>query len=541
MDIGTPPGTGTDGGTGGSGAVPDGGGAILSVTREDGNAVSSEVTRAGATLTATGSDGTKYELVVPANAVDETTTITLTPAAASGTIFGEDRKSRLGVQFAPQGLFLWERATLTIAPAKGADIPLAEQLFVRWEDGGKDFGLAPVDPESKEMRVFVDHFSGVSIFDVKGVDAKLSMLDQWIADKEDEHFHSRVAEAMALKREDSSLYGVVHDQLVGDLGQEYIDTVLEPRIAEAWSSCARAKLAMISAIEFSRALGMLGEDDLAIAWKQKAMAIFPTRANVCMKEEYEICRDEHVLDRIMAARVTVDAQRQQWGLELSAAESEKLDEYVRGCMTFKVVLDGFGGFQVDGVYKMEHKVSADGVSVQLDGSYVDWLGGATWKIGPAVPMKTVTYAPVSLDSCIHVTNISPQDSTFTVTDFNMISTVRMGIKDFMVKYTMTPNTSSFDLTIQGHDKAGACAGDSVTSPQSSVNWFLTHIMITAQKNPGDSQHNYTLTKWSTDPNGEDVGVYVFAYSMPQNSGLVYDNDVFKVRHEPAVVADLPPN
>jgi hypothetical protein len=148
---------------------------------------------------------------------------------------------------------------------------------------------------------------------------------------------------------------------------------------------------------------------------------------------------------------------------------------------------------------------------------------------------------VSLDSCIHVTNISPQDSTFTVTDFNMISTVRMGIKDFMVKYTMTPNTSSFDLTIQGHDKAGACAGDSVTSPQSSVNWFLTHIMITAQKNPGDSQHNYTLTKWSTDPNGEDVGVYVFAYSMPQNSGLVYNNDVFKVRHEPAVVLDLAPN
>ena len=50
----------------------------------------------------------------------------------------------------------------------------------------------------------------------------------------------------------------------------------------------------------------------------------------------------------------------------------------------------------------------------------------------------------------------------------MIPTVRMGIKDFMVKYTMTPNTSSFDLTIQGHSKTGGCSGDVVTTPQSSV-------------------------------------------------------------------------
>jgi hypothetical protein len=516
----------------------------LSITSEDGNAVSSEVTAAGGTISATGSDGTKYELAIPPNALDETTTITLTPAAASGTIFGETRTSALGVQFAPQGLFLWERATLTVTPAAKVDIPLAEQLFVHWEDGGKDLGVAPIDPGSKAMKVYVDHFSGVSIFDVKGLDAKLSTLDQWISDTQDEQFLSQMAVAAGLEREGSMAYQALHDQIVGELGQAYIDEALNPRIAEAKTSCARAKLAMTSAIAFSRDLGMLGEAKMAETWMQKAMGVFPDRATVCMKEEYEICRDNHVLDRILFARWAMYTEANRWGINLKDAVSQKLDDYVRGCMSFKVVLDGFGGFQVDGMYKMEQKVLADGVSVQIDGdvSNADWLLHRAWKIGPTigptVTLKSVNYTAESLDTCVGVSNIVSQDSTFTVTAFDIVPSPHAGIQDFIVKYTMTPNTSSFDWSVQGHAKTGGCEGPVATTPQADVNWFLCHIIITAQKNPGDAQHNYTLTNWSTETNDAGVRMIVFAYSLPQSGGLVYNDDIFKVTHDPAVVSAM---
>jgi hypothetical protein len=522
-------------------ATGDGGGTTLSVTADDSHAVSMDMALTGGTIAATGADGTRYELVIPPNALDEPTTITLTPAATSGTIFGEMRTSALGVQFAPQGLFLWQRATLTVTPAAGADIPLDEQLFVHWEDGGKDLGVATVDPTSQEMKVFVDHFSGLSIFDVKGIDSMLSAGEQWIADTQDEQFRSQVAEAVALQKRGSSSYQTMRDQLVGDLGQEYIDQVLDPRIKEAGTSCAHAKLAMTSALEFARDLGMLGDADKAMEWNKKAFDVFPARAQVCMKEEYEICRDDHILERILTVRWTIDTQRILCGLTPFDINAEKLDEYVRGCLAFKVVLDGFAGFKVDKGYTMEHKVSADAVDVQLGGDFESWIATKPWMIGPAIPLTTVSYTPTDPDPCHQITDVSPQDSTFMVTSFDISIIPKMKVQDFTVKYAVTPNHSSFDDLVYAHMGSGCSTDPPATIPGKDINWYLCHLIITAQKNPGDpTDHTFTLKNWDTTVLDDDVGTYVFAYSLPQNGGLVYNHDTFTVRHAPVPVADPPP-
>ena len=85
--------------------------ASVSVTPEPTLAASSRITTAGGTLEATGSDGTVYELTIPADALLSDTTITLVPlAGVSGLDLSGGRF--LGVQLEPDGLRLFQPATL---------------------------------------------------------------------------------------------------------------------------------------------------------------------------------------------------------------------------------------------------------------------------------------------------------------------------------------------------------------------------------------------------------------------------------------------
>jgi hypothetical protein len=121
---------------------------------------SSMVSPSGGTVSLTSADGSKFVLDVPANALGTETEITMT---AVKTMDGAplDSNKPTAVQLEPSGQFFKEMLTLTIVPAK--EIPIDDQIIFGYEGDGKDYHLAPVDPESKDVKIKLMEFSGAGV------------------------------------------------------------------------------------------------------------------------------------------------------------------------------------------------------------------------------------------------------------------------------------------------------------------------------------------------------------------------------------------
>ncbi len=222
------------------------------VALDTARAVSADVPLGGGRIVATGADGTTYTLDVPANGLLAATRITLTPVTqVSNLPFGETASTTIGVQFAPEGLKFFSPATLTVRPAAPAAIPIERQLFFGWESTGRALSLVAPDPTSAEILLGID-------------------------DPSDQN-------------------------LLNDLFAQYERDVVQPRLAAAGTSCAAARLAIQTLIGVERQLQLLGASENGFG---RVLAQLPNVSELCMKEEFEICRDEHVITRILPARRT---------------------------------------------------------------------------------------------------------------------------------------------------------------------------------------------------------------------------------------------
>jgi hypothetical protein len=75
-------------------------------------------------------------------------------------------------------------------------------------------------------------------------------------------------------------------------------------------------------------LGAADENNTDIA------TLAPTVAEVCMKEEFEICRDEHVLPRILPAWLGIERQNQLLGN--NTPDAFNTERYVKACLKFEL-------------------------------------------------------------------------------------------------------------------------------------------------------------------------------------------------------------
>ena len=119
---------GSSGSTGGANATlltphPKG----VSVTLDNAKAATAVIPVTGGTLSATGADGSVFTLTIPDKALGGDEKVTMTPLiAVNGLPFSGGLVA--GVQLEPDGLELFQMATLTIKPAK--DVPIAKQVAV---------------------------------------------------------------------------------------------------------------------------------------------------------------------------------------------------------------------------------------------------------------------------------------------------------------------------------------------------------------------------------------------------------------------------
>jgi len=298
---------------------------------------------AGGTLSVTGSDGTVFRLDIPSGALVTDTLVRMIPVGQiEGMPFGSEQ---FAVQFEPEGLQLYANAILTITPLQ--EIPVDQQIFFGYQRLGENLVLVPPVMDSREIKIVVMHFSGAGV--AKGLLADIESVRARIGGDAESRIRSAFAEKLQQERQ-RQLLGQADGEPIDWEGffKQYEEQVVKPRVAAAGESCAAGRLALQTLLGFERQkqlLGMAGENSGFID-----QGVMDTVAETCMKEEYEMCRDNHIIHRVIPAWLGLSRQYQLLGVEggASAPVLEKAKEYVRKCLTFELRFESQGTFDDGG-------------------------------------------------------------------------------------------------------------------------------------------------------------------------------------------------
>ncbi len=310
------------------------------ISLDTARAVSADFPVEGGTLTATDADGVRYTLTVPANALTLPVRITMTPlASVKGLPFGE---RSYGVQLGPDGQQFLNFVTLSVKPPTGMSWPLDQQIPVTLDGAKNQLSLAALDTALETPTFKLLHFSSyVVLLSEKGFDASVSDVRKRIGGSEERRLNSAAAEVLANERQ-RQMRGEPPSDVWSELAplrKEFIDTVLKPRIAAAGSSCAAGKLAMQTLLGQERQDQLLGHEESDLdAMGQFGGALGDSVTEVCMREEYEICRDEHIVTRIAGKLFGVLRQDALLGI-INPKREAMASEYARKCLQFEVQFD----------------------------------------------------------------------------------------------------------------------------------------------------------------------------------------------------------
>jgi len=195
------------------------------------------IPRAGGTVSLNASDGSKFTLDVPADALEADTMITMTAVKSiDGAPLANNTPT--AVQLEPSGLVFKELATLTIVPAK--EIPIKKQIIFGYEGEGRDYHLAVIDPKSKEIQIKLMQFSGAGVG--SGSDSEWATTLQLQADSAYARLAQELGELLQPAR-----FGE-HSNNVGEKAlsvlNQFEDQVVLKEIAAAELDCKEAQKAL---------------------------------------------------------------------------------------------------------------------------------------------------------------------------------------------------------------------------------------------------------------------------------------------------------
>ena len=340
-------------------------------TLDNGTQTEGVFSTSGGTLTATGSDGTVYRLDIPAGALVTDTLIRMTPVRQiEGMPFGSDQ---FAVQFEPEGLQLYANAILTITPSQ--EIPIDQQIMFGYQGLGDNLVLLSPVVDSREIKIVVMHFSGAGVS--KGFLADIEPVRARIGGDAEARIRSALGEKLQQERQRQLLGGESGDPIDWEsYFNQYEEQVVKPRIAAAGESCAAGRLALQTKLGFERQKQLLGmADDNSGAFDAGLM---DTVAETCMKEEYEMCRDDHIIHRIIPAWLGLERQSQLLGASDGNSTTptlEKAKEYVRKCLTFELRFESQATFDAGGGDGWDSSVESK-IKVQFNPAELSMRGEA---------------------------------------------------------------------------------------------------------------------------------------------------------------------
>ncbi len=407
----------------------------LTTTLDESGMAEAVIPVEGGTLTATGADGTTYTLDIPGDALLAETEISLTPVQSlAGLPFGEG--AAFAVQMAPEGLSFNNFVTLTITPTQ--PIPLGEQIMFDYRGDGQAMGLAlpALDPGAIQIELL--HFSGAGVS--KGLLADLEPLRRRLGGDVDARLHSAMAAAIQQARQNGESVESLTATLIGYV-MEFIEKVVKPRVAAAGESCANGRLAMDTITSNERYLTLLGGESTFNAESELARLSEIVGA-VCMKEEYELCVEKHIVHRIVPAWRSLLRRTQLAGGDDSAL-MQKGKEYIEQCLRFDLEFESTAVTEKDGASfesivkaKVPLRAKVEGLEVTIEGESA---------------LINESYQ-VDLPGCN--TNPSRGGATFTVLNLQFkikgsVETELTTVVDLLLKYDPGTTTESVAVDCQG--------------------------------------------------------------------------------------------
>lgn len=500
---------------------------------------------AGGALTATAADGTVFTLTVPGTALTEATEITMTPYSTLSTGLGE---SSHGVKLEPAGL----QATTTfmdlvITPPAGTTLPVDQQVPFTLQGEGDVVSLAALAPGTP-LKLKIGHFSSYGYaLAMKGFSATLAGVRHRLGGDAESQLETEVAAELTRERQQPS--GKNLYELLLPFINRYVEQIVKPRLAAAGNSCAHARLAIQTVLGFERQMQLLGVMDhnlLAFDW----MDLFKHNV-VCMKEEYELCRDNHIVTRIIPAFLGVLRQEALLGLGESAlmsADRYECEDYVRKCLQFTLELTSQAalteGTGAD-VYTMHESMylppsAKASYAVNTDENpsglaHIDATGALI--AGSFSNFSVSGYQAQYQNVCASVTSSTPGGGQFAMTTLAFKAktapdgspgdpATRAQVGDFFIVPALIPNTSEHVVSMRSRDANGVCSGTPTISTVMD-NWSTRGFAPWLSALPGSSVDSY-LSGWVI------VGGTVMATKSVQWSSVDGEtfSGTFTLRHAP---------
>jgi hypothetical protein len=322
----------------------------VSVTLDTAKATTAVIPVTGGTLTATGSDGSVFTLTIPDKALGSDEKVTMTPlSAVNGLPFSGGLVA--GVQLEPDGLELFQMATLTIKPAK--DVPIASQVAVAYHGTGDNLYMQPLDPTAG-ISMHILHFSGDGV--ASGISGEIEEQAKNpptdAADQAAQQMNAEANAAIAAERQ-AAIQGTASDQaaaaanvaniLKGTLNN-WFDQVVEPKVAAAQADYTLTDDAVYNALVWQRRLALLGAEDAHQAQIDRLTTQLEELRKAYEKALGDRCISQHDVSAVLPL-ISLERQFQLLGIK-TAADQSPLDT-VKKCLRFELDFETVSPFPDD--------------------------------------------------------------------------------------------------------------------------------------------------------------------------------------------------
>jgi hypothetical protein len=376
------------GGGGGTGWLAAKGRPVqLDLTFEPERGRAKEITPAGGTISATSSDGTRFELRIPEGALVYSERISVIPISS---VHGLPLSggSIAAVHLKPDGLRLMKPATLSIRPR--ANVPVPEQVAFAYTGNGSDAYLYPLSPDPRRIEMPIFHFSGYGLGRAAPNDPGREAL-QVAADKE-ARLQSRTAEIIAEERANALAGDAASsdwsDQ-IGTLMIQYYDQVLRPMMLTAESDERMADCAEERFLWWMRRLllvGQLSDDEKkegnpelehrAKEGTASLRTIMDNRHKKRTAAAVKRCREEHDFEAINEILSLEREAQLLGGNSLYAEDMEEIEK----CRTFEIEFRSV----------IENKTPTGGTYYHTLAKFRVSIGVYTTEVAP-VPLEYVAF------------------------------------------------------------------------------------------------------------------------------------------------------
>ena len=493
-------------------------------TVDQSRAVSARIGAAGGTLTATGADGSTYSLEIPAGALVEDIEVRMTPIVSMEGLPLPNGLAA-GVRLEPEGMSFYDFVTLTIEPAEAIS---ADQLLPIGSEGGTGalyLPLIDLDPDTIRLRLL--HFSSAGVS--KGLLADIEPVRQRLGGSAETRIQSLASAEMARARQAGESGPDM--ETLENLFQLYREQVLKPRMAAAGESCAAGRLAIETVLSYGRQRQLLGlpEDSMT-----EVVDLMPTVARVCLQEEYELCRDEHIVHRMIPSILMMERQRQLLGItspEMDQVMAEAEDLAVK-CLRFELEFESSAEVPSPEGGRVTSEVESK-VELQYE------AGSLTPPSGSSA-LQNTTYEVVIPPGGCTATGVRG-GGTFSVISLNWLVatnglTDQVGhVEDILLRYDPGETTETADITCP----QATTMGQGVVMGQWHIFFFGTHFEEIYMAESGTesglnmanpvSQQGFSFLATGWDVSGDELFAEL---EWDKSVGGINEEGSFKLYHRP---------